>query len=148
LLDVLAWRKKFGVLLPSTNTVVEPNLHSMAVPGATAHSCRIWMDEAPGQGERPSQQPRTVANETQPAVERLLTSDPDYLNNGHKRPYLSRRSGGQPSMKGADARVQRISEYSRQCRSLPASFEHATSEANWSTYTISVQCQCRRYTLL
>ena len=29
--DVLAWRKKFGVLAPSTNTIVEPDLHMMDV---------------------------------------------------------------------------------------------------------------------
>lgn len=35
--DVLAWRKKFGVLAPSTNTIVEPDLHMMEVPGVTSH---------------------------------------------------------------------------------------------------------------
>jgi len=42
--DVLGWRKKFGVLLPSSNTIVEPDFYSMAVPGVTVHGCRIWID--------------------------------------------------------------------------------------------------------
>ena len=41
--DVLAWRKKFGVLAPSTNTIVEPDLHMMEVPGVTSHMGRIMM---------------------------------------------------------------------------------------------------------
>ncbi len=41
-------RKKFGVLLPSSNTIVEPNFYSMAVPDVTAHGCRIWIDERGG----------------------------------------------------------------------------------------------------
>jgi maleate isomerase len=31
--DVLGWRKKFGVLIPSSNTIVEPDFYSMGVPG-------------------------------------------------------------------------------------------------------------------
>ncbi len=31
--DALGWRGKFGVLAPSTNTVVEPDFYQMTVPG-------------------------------------------------------------------------------------------------------------------
>ena len=84
--DVLGWRKKFGVLLPSSNTIVEPDFYAMAVPGVTAHGCRIWIDEGPREVQTANQQPRTVANETQPAVQRLLTSHPDYLIMGISGP--------------------------------------------------------------
>jgi maleate isomerase len=39
--DPLGWRKKFGVLAPSTNTIVEPDFHAMAVGGVTCHMSRI-----------------------------------------------------------------------------------------------------------
>jgi maleate isomerase len=39
--DVLGWRAVFGVLAPSTNTVVEPDVHRMTVPGVTAQVARI-----------------------------------------------------------------------------------------------------------
>jgi maleate isomerase len=75
--DVLAWRKKFGVLLPSSNTVVEPDFYDMAVPGVTAHGCRIWIDPDSG---------HTHVTETEPAVQRLLTSEPDALIMGISGP--------------------------------------------------------------
>jgi maleate isomerase len=104
--DVLGWRKKFGVLLPSSNTIVEPDFYSMAVPGVTAHGCRIWIDEAPGEVEASGRQPRTPATETQPAVERLLTSHPDYLIMGISGPTFR---GG---VEGNRQWKERMSEYS------------------------------------
>ena len=39
--DALGWRRKFGVIAPSTNTIVEPDFSRMTVPGVTAHFSRI-----------------------------------------------------------------------------------------------------------
>ena len=39
--DALGWRKKFGVIIPSTNTIVEPDFYRMTVPGVTPHISRI-----------------------------------------------------------------------------------------------------------
>ena len=39
--DQLGYRKKFGVILPSTNTIVEPEFYRMTVPGVTPHVSRI-----------------------------------------------------------------------------------------------------------
>ena len=84
--DVLGWRKKFGVLLPSSNTIVEPDFSSMAVPGVTTHGCRIWIDERGDENIPTGRAPRTVSNQTQPAVQRLLTSEPDALIMGISGP--------------------------------------------------------------
>ena len=70
--DVLGWRKKFGVLLPSSNTIVEPDFYSMSVPGVTAHGCRIWIDERGGGNGPGGDEPRTYSDQAQPAVQRLL----------------------------------------------------------------------------
>ncbi len=40
--DALGYRKKFGVIIPSTNTIVEPDFNDMRVPGVTCHHARIW----------------------------------------------------------------------------------------------------------
>lgn len=39
--DSLGWRKKFGVLIPSTNTSVQPEFDEMRPPGVTNHISRI-----------------------------------------------------------------------------------------------------------
>lgn len=39
--DSLGWRAKFGVLVPSTNTSVQPEFDGMRVPGVTNHISRI-----------------------------------------------------------------------------------------------------------
>ena len=43
--DALGWRRKFGVIIPSTNTVVEPEFHAMSVPGVTPHTSRIHIHD-------------------------------------------------------------------------------------------------------
>ena len=39
--DRLGWRRKFGVIAPSTNTIVQPEFAMMSVPGVTSHFSRI-----------------------------------------------------------------------------------------------------------
>lgn len=78
--DVLGWRAKFGVISPSTNTVVEPEFHAMSVPGVTAHNARIHirdMNMADDSGmERLLDQ---IREEIGGAVERVMTAEPDYM---------------------------------------------------------------------
>ncbi|WP_327707559.1 hypothetical protein OG912_00040 [Streptomyces sp. NBC_00464] len=49
--DALGWRHKFGVIAPSTNTIVEPDFYAMGVPGVTAHFSRIHIPQ-PGPVQR------------------------------------------------------------------------------------------------
>ena len=44
--DVLGWRCKFGVLGPSTNTIVQPDFEMMRPPGVTNHYSRIFTPNA------------------------------------------------------------------------------------------------------
>lgn len=53
--DVLGWRRKFGVLGPSTNTIVQPDFEMMRPPGVTNHYSRIlgqkpFLDSFLGEG--------------------------------------------------------------------------------------------------
>ena len=40
--DVLGWRCKFGVMAPSTNTIVQPEFDDMRPAGVTNHYSRIF----------------------------------------------------------------------------------------------------------
>ena len=78
--DALGWRKKFGVLGPSTNTVVQVDFDDLRVPGVTNHYSRIFTPNS-----------RAVSNETFmagttkisegviDAVRSVMTCEPDYL---------------------------------------------------------------------
>ena len=41
--DVLSPRAKFGVMGPSTNTIVQPDMDDFRVPGVTNHFGRIFV---------------------------------------------------------------------------------------------------------
>lgn len=44
--DLLGYRAKIGVVVPSTNTTMEPELHSMAPPGVTFHTARLYLAQS------------------------------------------------------------------------------------------------------
>ena len=80
--DVLGWRKKFGVLAPSTNTVAEPDFYMMSVPGVTAHMGRIWfspLHRDMANRELAAQRRGAVDAEMKPTIDRVLTAEPDYM---------------------------------------------------------------------
>lgn len=78
--DRLGWRRKLGVIAPSTNTIVEPEFHMMRVPGVTSHYSRIHirdgnMDSDAGMLRLLEQ----IRMEIGFAVDRVMTAEPDYL---------------------------------------------------------------------
>ena len=78
--DVRGWRKKFGVLAPSTNTMVEPDFYMMGVPVVTAHISRIYMANTSRDRESvesTDQRQSRLEEEMKPTIERILTADPD-----------------------------------------------------------------------
>jgi len=78
--DVLGWRAKFGVISPSTNTVVEPEFHAMAVPGVTAHNARIHIRDQNMADDRGMEHLLDqIRDEIGFAVERVMTAEPDYM---------------------------------------------------------------------
>lgn len=78
--DSLGWRKKFGVLAPSTNTIVEPDFYAMRVPGVTAHFSRIHIRnqnlDSDAAFERLLEQ---IREEIGYAIDRVMTCEPDYM---------------------------------------------------------------------
>jgi maleate isomerase len=78
--DVLGWRRKFGVIIPSTNTVVEPEFHAMAVPGVTPHTSRIHIhDQELDSDDAMLRLLDQIRGEIGAAVERVCTAQPDYM---------------------------------------------------------------------
>ena len=78
--DALGWRAKFGVLAPSTNTIVEPDFYRMGVPGVTAHFSRIHIrDQNLGSDAAFEALLEQVREEIGHAVARVMTAEPDYM---------------------------------------------------------------------
>lgn len=80
MVDALAWRKKFGVIVPSTNTIVEPDFYRMTVPGVTAHTSRIWIrDQDLSNNDAFEALLEQIRAEIEYAVQRVMTAEPDYM---------------------------------------------------------------------
>ncbi len=78
--DVLGWRAKFGVLAPSTNTVVEPDFARMAVPGVTTHLGRIHIrDQSMNDDDAMDRLLQQIRAEIAAACQRVTTCEPDYM---------------------------------------------------------------------
>ncbi len=78
--DALGWRKKFGVIAPSTNTIVEPDFYRMTVPGVTAHFSRIWIrDQNLSDNDAFEALLEQIRIEIEYAVQRVMTAEPDYM---------------------------------------------------------------------
>ncbi len=78
--DSLGFRKKFGVVAPSTNTAVQPEYNSMRPNGVTNHFGRIHIANDPIRNDADFNQLmvniRTAMFE---AIDRVMTCEPDYL---------------------------------------------------------------------
>lgn len=78
--DALGWRRKFGVIAPSTNTIVEPDFYSMTVPGVTAHFSRIHIRNQDLSDDANFEHLLVqIRDEIGAACERVLTCEPDYM---------------------------------------------------------------------
>lgn len=78
--DALGWRRKFGVIAPSTNTIVEPDFSRMGVPGVTSHFSRIHIRDQNMAGDAGMERLlEQIRDEIGAACERVLTCEPDYM---------------------------------------------------------------------
>jgi len=78
--DVLGWRCKFGVLGPSTNTVVQPDFDDLRPTGVTNHYSRIFTPNAQALSNESSMAGTTrIAAGVIDAVRSVMTCEPDYL---------------------------------------------------------------------
>jgi maleate isomerase len=101
--DILGWRRKFGVLGPSTNTIVQPDFEMMRPPGVTNHYSRIFTPNAKAvSNETFMAGTKLIGENTLDAVRSVMTSEPDYLVMGMSAVTFY---GG---AKGADAFQEKV----------------------------------------
>lgn len=78
--DALGWRMKFGVIAPSTNTIVQPEFDAMRPQGVTNHFARIHIPNDPlGGDEDFTRLIDNVRRELLNAVDRVMTCEPAHL---------------------------------------------------------------------
>ena len=78
--DVQGWRRKFGVLGPSTNTIVQPDFEAMRPVGVTNHYSRIFTPDAQAvSNESFRAGTEIIASNVIEAVHSVMTCKPDYL---------------------------------------------------------------------
>jgi maleate isomerase len=78
--DSLGYRKKFGVVAPSTNTSVEPEYAAMQPHGVTNHFSRIVIPDTPVTDNRSFMvMLNNIRNATMGAVESVATCSPDHV---------------------------------------------------------------------
>lgn len=78
--DVLGWRKLLGVIAPSTNTVVQPDMERMRPKGVTNHFSRIYVEDPLALSNEDFIAGTTaIAENTLDAVRSVMTCRPDYL---------------------------------------------------------------------
>jgi len=78
--DTLGYRKIFGVVVPSVNTVVQPELDAMRPPGVTNQTARIYVPHIPLVDEASFiKHVETMRAGITVAVEQIVTCTPDHL---------------------------------------------------------------------
>jgi len=103
--DVLGWRRKFGVLAPSTNTVVEPDFNDLRPAGVTNHLSRILTPNVKGLSNETFRAGiATISDSVMDAIKSVMTCEPDHLVMGMSGITFL---GG---LKGADAFVRQVEE--------------------------------------
>lgn len=78
--DVIGWKRLFGVLGPSTNTIVQPDFEALRVPGVTNHYSRIYTPNVEGvTNETFVAATQVIADNTLEAIRSVMTCRPHYL---------------------------------------------------------------------
>ncbi len=116
--DALGHRMKFGVIAPSTNTVVQPEFGWMAPHGVTNHFSRIHIPDDPLGSDADFEELMVrIRAELMQAVDRVMTAGPGAMIMGMSsetfwggvqgsielKAKLTARAGGLPVAMGSDA---------------------------------------------
>ena len=80
MVDAWAWRMKFGVVTPSTNTIVQPHYDAMAPKGVTNHVSRMHIPDDPiGSDADFDELIRRIDVALEESIDRVMTCRPDHL---------------------------------------------------------------------
>lgn len=101
--DALGWRARFGVLGPSTNTIVQPDFDDLRPPGVTNHYSRIFTPDASAVSDESFRAgAETIASNVLDAVRSVMTARPGYLVMGMSAVTFF------DGAKGADAFIRKV----------------------------------------
>lgn len=80
MVDRLGYRMKFGVIAPSTNTIVQPEFDAMSPHGVTSHFSRIHIPDDPlGSDADFEILMQRIRAEPMQAVDRVMTARPGHV---------------------------------------------------------------------
>tara|TARA_Y100000996_G_C22400305_1_gene592861 strand:+ start:112 stop:870 length:759 start_codon:yes stop_codon:yes gene_type:complete len=109
-IDYIGYRAKIGVLVPFTNTIVQPELESLRPKGVTNHTARIPNRKRPTHSDEAyAEAMKEGAIGTEDVIDRILPLDPDLIILGHS---IDSFAGG---VKGAKSFEKKLCEYASSC---------------------------------
>jgi maleate isomerase len=78
--DALGWRAKIGVVMPSTNTAVQPECDDLRPRGVTNHVARITIQERPlSSDEAFMEHVKAMSSGVASAIDQVMTCKPDHV---------------------------------------------------------------------
>ncbi len=78
--DVLGWRAKIGIVMPSTNTSVQPECDDLRPAGVTNHIARITIQERPlSSDEAFMEHVKAMSTGVAAAIDQVMTCQPDHV---------------------------------------------------------------------
>ncbi len=78
--DTLGYRKRIGLVVPSTNTTVQPETDAMRVPGVTCHTGRVTIKERPLNTEEAfNEHMQMMRDGMGTAIDQIMTAGLDHL---------------------------------------------------------------------
>lgn len=105
MVDYLGSRKRIGIVVPSTNTTVQPECDELRLPGVTNHIARISIRERPLKTEQAfMEHVQAMRDGMRGAIDQVMTCQPDHLIMGVA---LEAFWGG---VEGADALQSELAE--------------------------------------
>jgi maleate isomerase len=125
--DLLGYRAKIGVVIPSTNTTMEPEMHLMAPPGVTFHTARLYLAQS---SLRTPEEAQKAAAAFQGALEiairDVVTAEVDHLMIGVSAlSFMGEVGGG-----------QRFAETLKKITSVPITTASAAAAAALHLYGV------------
>lgn len=120
--DVLGWRGCFGIVTPSTNTVVQPEYDAMCPRGVTNHVARMHIPNDPMSSDADfNELIRRIDAALEGALERVLTAEPDHIVLGISAESIW--NGGMAAARTIRERVDRMTgglPFTQAAEALPA----------------------------
>ena len=82
--DQRGWKLKVGAVIPSTNTIVQPDFDDLRTPGITNHIGRITLPNMPIKTDKDfDKMVRLSETDMVAAVDRVKTMNPDTVSYTH-----------------------------------------------------------------